>query len=234
MNCKPPSFNGNEEAVELTRWFEKVESIFRICNCAEADKVKYATHTLGGLALTWWNAYAQIVGLDDANAIPWAVIGTNIEAYTNRFIELGSLCPDMVPTEQKKIERYIEGLPDEIQGNVIAASKETLNAMILMSQNLMMAKKRKAAANKQAEAKHHNGKCMAYCTKCKKTGHIAKYCKVPATKANAFVPTCYDCGEVGHFHNQCPKNKGNNGNTKSRAFVITAEEAREDDEVITA
>ncbi|XP_071715144.1 uncharacterized protein [Rutidosis leptorrhynchoides] len=185
MNYKPPSFKGNEEAVELTRWLEKLESIFRICNCADVVRVKYATHTLSGLALTWWNAYAKTVGLDAANAIPWAVVkrmmtdkfyprnqihklevefwelkvkGTDIETYTNRFLELATLYPDMIPNEQKKIERYMEGLPEEIKGYVIAAGKETLDGVILMAQNLMMAKRRRSAANKQIEVKTSEGK----------------------------------------------------------------------------
>lgn len=32
--------------------------------------------------------------------------GTNVIAYTARFSELVALCPNMVPTEGKKIERY--------------------------------------------------------------------------------------------------------------------------------
>ena len=33
--------------------------------------------------------------------------GSDIVAYTARFIDLGALCVGMVPTEGKKIERYI-------------------------------------------------------------------------------------------------------------------------------
>ncbi|XP_071699717.1 uncharacterized protein [Rutidosis leptorrhynchoides] len=52
---------------------------------------------------------------------------------------------------KKKIERYMEGLPEEIQGNVIVAGKETLDGVI------PMAKRRKAAANKQAVVKTSEG-----------------------------------------------------------------------------
>ncbi|XP_071695082.1 uncharacterized protein [Rutidosis leptorrhynchoides] len=261
MNCKPPSFKGSEEAVELTRWFKNLESIFRICNCADVNRVKYATHMLSGLALTMWNGYAQTVGLDAANTIPWPVLKrmmtdkfcppnqiqklevefwelkvkrTDIEAYTNRFIELVTLCPDMVPTEHKKIERYIICLPEEIKGNIIAANKVTLDAVILMAQNLMMAKRRKAAANKQAEAKTNEckrkfepaqGSTQGSNKKVadnSKGGYSGKQpffppSDTPATKANAIVPTCYDCGEKGHFRNQCQKKKGNTGNANAKS-----------------
>nr|GEX23696.1 putative reverse transcriptase domain-containing protein [Tanacetum cinerariifolium] len=41
-------------AVELRRWFEKTESVFKISECAEGKKVKFAAATLEGPTLTWW------------------------------------------------------------------------------------------------------------------------------------------------------------------------------------
>ncbi|GKB82495.1 putative reverse transcriptase domain-containing protein [Tanacetum coccineum] len=38
MKCNPTSFHGNEGAVELSRWFEKTESVFSISECAERNK----------------------------------------------------------------------------------------------------------------------------------------------------------------------------------------------------
>ncbi|GKF94504.1 reverse transcriptase domain-containing protein, partial [Tanacetum coccineum] len=49
------------------------------------------------------------------------VKGTDVVGYTQRFQELDLLCPKMVPDEEEKIERYIWGLPDSIQGNVTSA-----------------------------------------------------------------------------------------------------------------
>ncbi|GKF21573.1 hypothetical protein Tco_0070211, partial [Tanacetum coccineum] len=47
------NFRGTEGAVGLTRWFEKLESQFRISNVAEGDRVKFASSTLLDGALTW-------------------------------------------------------------------------------------------------------------------------------------------------------------------------------------
>ncbi|GJU34545.1 hypothetical protein Tco_1182899 [Tanacetum coccineum] len=53
MKCNPTIFHGTEGAVELLRWFEKTESVFRISDCAEGKKVRFADATMQGPALTW-------------------------------------------------------------------------------------------------------------------------------------------------------------------------------------
>ncbi|GJY69956.1 hypothetical protein Tco_0472938 [Tanacetum coccineum] len=40
LTCKPRNFNGTKGAVGLTRWFEKMKSVFHICNCVENYQVK--------------------------------------------------------------------------------------------------------------------------------------------------------------------------------------------------
>ncbi|GKD80725.1 hypothetical protein Tco_1347564 [Tanacetum coccineum] len=35
-------------------------------NCAEEDRVTFATGTLTNDALSWWNAYAQPIGIEQA------------------------------------------------------------------------------------------------------------------------------------------------------------------------
>ncbi|GJS33217.1 hypothetical protein Tco_0531599 [Tanacetum coccineum] len=45
----------NEGVVGLTWWIEKMESFFNISGCAIENQVKFATCTLLGAALTWWN-----------------------------------------------------------------------------------------------------------------------------------------------------------------------------------
>ena len=52
MNVKPTSFDGTGGVISLSRWFEKIESIFEICACSESDKVKFAACTFIDKALT--------------------------------------------------------------------------------------------------------------------------------------------------------------------------------------
>ncbi|GJT73715.1 putative reverse transcriptase domain-containing protein [Tanacetum coccineum] len=164
MKCNPTVFHGHEGAVELSRWFEKTEMVFGISECAEARKVKFAAATLQGRALTWWNSQVATRGLEAANQIGWTemkrlmteefcpieeiqrmehelwnlkVKDFDISAYTKRFHELVQLCPEMVPTERKKIEAYIRGLTDNIKGTVIGSKPTSLNEAVCMAHALM-------------------------------------------------------------------------------------------------
>nr|GEZ36540.1 hypothetical protein [Tanacetum cinerariifolium] len=49
------------------------------------------------------------------------VKGNDMTSYTQRFQELILLCTRMVPGEEDRVERFIGGLPDNIQGNGYAA-----------------------------------------------------------------------------------------------------------------
>ncbi|GKD68284.1 hypothetical protein Tco_1322374, partial [Tanacetum coccineum] len=51
ISCQPFYFNGTKGAVGLIR-FERIESVFSRSNCAEENKVTFATGTLTGDALS--------------------------------------------------------------------------------------------------------------------------------------------------------------------------------------
>ncbi|GJS86978.1 putative reverse transcriptase domain-containing protein [Tanacetum coccineum] len=179
LKCKPHNFSGTEGVVGLTRWFEKMETVFNISNCPPKYQVKYATCTLQDSALTWWNSHKRTIGVDAAYAMNWAglmrlmtevyclrneiqkmetelwnltVKGNDLTAYTQRFQELILLCTRMVPDEEDRVERFIRGLPDNIQGNVIAANPARLQDAIRIA-NQLMDKKLQGYAARSAENK---------------------------------------------------------------------------------
>ncbi|GKD23710.1 hypothetical protein Tco_1225413, partial [Tanacetum coccineum] len=71
INCQPFYFNGTEGAADLFRWFERTESVFSRSKYVEEDRVTFATGTLTDDALSWWNAYTQPIGIEQANRITW-------------------------------------------------------------------------------------------------------------------------------------------------------------------
>ncbi|GJS78388.1 reverse transcriptase domain-containing protein [Tanacetum coccineum] len=63
--------------------------------------------------------------------------GDDIEAYNNRFHELALMCPELVPTKKKKIERYTRGFPERIKGNITSSKSATLHDAINMARELV-------------------------------------------------------------------------------------------------
>ncbi|GJX73766.1 hypothetical protein Tco_0312361 [Tanacetum coccineum] len=65
------------------------------------------------------------------------VKNNDLAAYTQRFQELTMLCTKMVPEEEDQVEKFIGGLPDNIQGNVIVVEPTRLQDDVRMANNLM-------------------------------------------------------------------------------------------------
>nr|GEW33819.1 hypothetical protein [Tanacetum cinerariifolium] len=65
MKCKPLYFKATEGVVELTQWFKRMETVFRISNCTMENQIKFVTCTLLKSALTWWNSHVTTVGSGD-------------------------------------------------------------------------------------------------------------------------------------------------------------------------
>ncbi|GJV40169.1 reverse transcriptase domain-containing protein [Tanacetum coccineum] len=138
LNCQPLTFKGTEGVVVLAQWFERMESVFNISNCAIEKQVKFATCTFLGNALTWWNSHMKVVTQDVAYAMDWKTLkkmmtdkycprgeikklevelwnlkvkGTNVASYTLRFQELALMCGRMFHEESEEVEKYVGGLP---------------------------------------------------------------------------------------------------------------------------
>ncbi|GJU30781.1 putative reverse transcriptase domain-containing protein [Tanacetum coccineum] len=133
MKCQPLYFKGTEGVVELTQWFERMETVFRISHCSVENQIKFSTCTLLAGALTWWNSHVRIVGHDAA-------------------YELALLCVRMFPEESDKVERYVGGLPDMIHGSVVASKPKTMQEATEMATELMD-KKIRTFAERQAANK---------------------------------------------------------------------------------
>ncbi|GJX68117.1 putative reverse transcriptase domain-containing protein [Tanacetum coccineum] len=140
MKCNPIAFHSTKGAVELRRWFKKIESVFGISECVKGKKVKFAAATLQGLALTWWNA--KVATIEEVQRMEhelWnlKVKEYHIVAYTQRFNELALMCLRMVEPERVKVDAYIQGLTDNIKGEVTSSKPANLNETVRMAHKLM-------------------------------------------------------------------------------------------------
>ncbi|GKA69407.1 reverse transcriptase domain-containing protein [Tanacetum coccineum] len=60
-----------EGAIGLIHWFERTESVFSRSNYIKDCKVRFATGTLTEEALSWWNYFAQPIGIEKDYKITW-------------------------------------------------------------------------------------------------------------------------------------------------------------------
>nr|GFA08735.1 putative reverse transcriptase domain-containing protein [Tanacetum cinerariifolium] len=147
------NYGGIEGVIRLNRWFKKMETVFNISNCPPKYLVKYATCILQNNALTWWNSHKRTIGVDATYAMKWAgLMKLMTKVYCPRNEELILLCTRMVPDEEDRVERFIGGLSNNIQGNVIAANLARLQDATRIA-NQLMDKKLQGYAARSAENK---------------------------------------------------------------------------------
>ncbi|GJR97785.1 putative reverse transcriptase domain-containing protein [Tanacetum coccineum] len=219
-----------EEIIEMEIQMRMMETVFHISNCLEVYQDKYATCTLLDSALTWWNSHKRIVGVDVAFTMTWRDLMKNndLAAYTQRFQELTMLCTKMVPEEEDRIERYVGGLPGNIQWNAMSTEPTRLQDAIRLANSLMDQKlkayairsaenKRKFKSNKrdnraqQPPFKRQNvggsNMARAYTTGGNKGKvYVGPYPLCNKCKLHHVGPCtikCRSCGKIGHLTRDC-------------------------------
>ncbi|GKB70862.1 putative reverse transcriptase domain-containing protein, partial [Tanacetum coccineum] len=241
LNCKPLTFKGTEGVVVLSQWFEKMESVFHISNCAVENQVKFATCTFLGNALTWWNSHMKTVTQDVAYAMDWKALkkmmtvkycprgeikkleiklwnlkvkGTDVASYTLRFQELALMCGRMFHEESEEVEKYVGGLPDMIRGNVMSYQPKTMEKAIEFA-NDQMDQKVLTITERQAEQKRklefNAGNNQGYQQQNKRQNTGRAYTARP--------------GEKREYTGSLPLSSGPNGNNNNRGNYGTTQNA---------
>ncbi|GJX40417.1 putative reverse transcriptase domain-containing protein [Tanacetum coccineum] len=248
LNCHPCNFKGTEGVVVLSQWN----------------------------TLTWWNSHKKAVTQDVAYAMDWKALkklmtvkycprgeikkleielwnlkvkGTDIPSYTLRFQELALMCGRMFPEESDEVKKYVSGLPDMIQGNVMSYRPQTMEEVIefandQMDQKLITISERQAEQKRKIEFNAGNNQGYQQQNKRQNTGRA--YTAGPGekreytgslplcTKCNYHhkgpcAPRCNKCKRIGHLARDCmssnPNNNNNNrGNSGATQNAVTCYE----------
>ncbi|GKA36487.1 putative reverse transcriptase domain-containing protein [Tanacetum coccineum] len=261
MKCKPLYFKGTKGVIELTQWFERMETVFRISNYFVENQIKFATCTLLRSALTWWNSHVKTVGHDAK--------GTDVVGYNQHFQELTLMYARTFPEESDKIEKYVGGLPDMIHGSVMASKPKTMQDAIEFAIELMDKKictfaerqsenKRKKDDNQQQKQNKRQNTSRAHAAG---SGEKKPYggSKPLCSKCNYHhdgqcAPKCHKCNRVCHLARDCRStananaannqrgtrlknnnrgNQGGNGNATAKVYAVVRARINLDSNVVT-
>nr|GFB62210.1 reverse transcriptase domain-containing protein [Tanacetum cinerariifolium] len=98
-----------------------MESVFQISGYAIENQVKFATCTLLGAALTWWNGQIRTLG-PDAYTMTWEILKKKI---TNKY------CPQVLTTRPTCHPSLISCLPslEEYLPSILDAYGQSLEAL---------------------------------------------------------------------------------------------------------
>ncbi|GKB79345.1 putative reverse transcriptase domain-containing protein [Tanacetum coccineum] len=253
MKCQPLNVEGTEGVVELTQWFERIETDCwsRCCICNDLDKPEKDNDRqvlprgeIKKLEVDMWNLKVK---------------GTDVVGYNQRFQELALMYVRMFPEESDKIENTFAERQAENKRKFDDTSRNNQNQQqppkrhnVVRAYTVGPGEKKTYGGSKPLCSKcnyHHDGLCAPKCHKCNRVGHLARDCRSPANANTANnqrgigagqKATCFECGAQGHFKRECPKlknnNRGNpagNGNAPAKVYAVGHARTNPDSNVVT-
>ncbi|GJQ91246.1 putative reverse transcriptase domain-containing protein [Tanacetum coccineum] len=211
LACNHKEYDGKGGAVVYTHWIEKIESVQDMSSCGD-NQTSMSWEDFKTLTREEFYPSNEMQKLENEL---WnhVMVGAGHGAYTDRFHELARLVPHLVTPENKRIERYVYGLAPHIRG------MEWVNK-----------KNPEKRGNRGEPSKDRNRRDD---NKRTRTGNAFATTINPVRRENTGSEA------RGNHQNQVVavnggQGRGNNGNpTRGRAFMLGAEEARQDPNIVT-
>ncbi|GKB75438.1 putative reverse transcriptase domain-containing protein [Tanacetum coccineum] len=220
---------GNKGVVRLTRWFEKMETVFHISNYPPKYQVK-------AMMKLMTEVYCQRNEIQKMETKLWNLTMKNndLTSYTQRAYKTPGCCHANNLMDQKlkgyasrnaKNKRRFDSNSRYNHVQQPPFKRQSGNGQNVARAYIIENSERRGYAGPLPYCNrcklHHEGHCTVKCNNCKRVGHMTRDCRAPvatttqgAPESNPKVVTCYECGREGHYKSDCPKLKNQNFENK--------------------
>ncbi|RLM75652.1 hypothetical protein C2845_PM15G04350 [Panicum miliaceum] len=151
----PPLFCGSKEPLDAEFWLRTIEQKFGLTQCTDQEKVNFAAHQHCDAAGAWWHGYmAQI---REGHQVTWAEFREAFQAYhipksvlnikrdefrmlrqgnkpvmeyVNAFNYLAQYALDDINSNEKKQDRFMDGLSLKLQSHLSTTEFRDFNDMV--------------------------------------------------------------------------------------------------------
>ncbi|GJU44622.1 putative reverse transcriptase domain-containing protein [Tanacetum coccineum] len=239
----PGNVGGAERAIELCRWFEKIECTFRISECAERNKVKFAVATLQGLLLyIQGETYSsKPTTLNEAVRMADGLMEHKIQGWNERNAEQNKMKWEGGNQEnnQGNHNNNRGGYRDNRRHNQNNNQRNGGARAMTQAQNENVNQAGHASNCDRCNMFHFRN-CPVTCCNCGKRGHKAKNCHrggVAICANTKPIKACYKCGDPNHLANSdlCPKRKKQGGrNASDHVYAVKDVEQAQGPNVVTS
>nr|GEX50913.1 hypothetical protein [Tanacetum cinerariifolium] len=223
MKCQPLNFKGMKRVVELTQWYKKIETMFRISNCSVENQIKFSTCTLLGSTLTWWNSHIMTVGLDVAyvGGLPDMIRGSVVASKPKTMQEAIEMATKLM---DKKIRTFAERQAEtkRKQGDNQQQYQQNKRQNTRKPYTIGCSEKKPYGGSKPLCAKcnyHQDGPCAPKCHKCNKVSHFTRNYRSTANTNTA--------------NNQRGTRAGGNATAPAKVYVVSRVGTNPDFNVVT-